>query len=316
MRRVPLFLLGLLVLTLVVGCKPGIPGQYLQPGEMEDILYDYHIARAINSSNYEDDDTLTTHVYKLAVLKKYGVSEADYDSSLVYYTRHSALLRDVYEKLSKRLSNEALALGASASEVNQYTALSNTGDTANIWTGDRSFILSQHDGFNVYSFTVVADTAFKPGDRFVLGFNTQFIYQDGMRDAVALIALTFSNDSVISRMTRMSSDNLYKLDISDNERLGIKKITGYFVLNKNHNNDSQTTLKLMHVDRISLIRMHAAPLVEKEEEVTGNNAELQPQKADSDSVAKPSREADHPVGPPLPREADPLPLPAKRRITR
>ena len=114
----------------------------------------------------------------------------------------------------------------------------------------------------------------------------------------------------------MSSDNLYKLDISDNERLGIKKITGYFVLNKNHNNDSQTTLKLMHVDRISLIRMHAAPLVEKEEKVTGNNAELQPQKADSDSVAKPSREADHPVGPPLPREADPLPLPAKRRITR
>ena len=199
------WLLGLLSLTLVVGCKPGIPSEYLSPGEMEDILYDYHIARAMNSNDYQNGDTLTTHVYKLAVLKKYGVSEADYDSSLVYYTRHSTLLRDIYERLAKRLSNDALALGASASEVNQYTALSNTGDTANVWTGDHSFILSQQSGFNVYSFTVVADTAFKPGDRLVLGFNTQFIYQDGMRDAVALMAVTFNNDSVTSRMTRMSS---------------------------------------------------------------------------------------------------------------
>lgn len=311
------WLLGFLSLTLVVGCKPGIPSEYLSPGEMEDILYDYHIARAMNSNDYQNGDTLTTHVYKLAVLKKYGVSEADYDSSLVYYTRHSTLLRDIYERLAKRLSNDALALGASASEVNQYTALSNTGDTANVWTGDHSFILSQQSGFNVYSFTVVADTAFKPGDRLVLGFNTQFIYQDGMRDAVALMAVTFNNDSVTSRMTRMSSDNLYKLDISDTERLGIKKITGYFVLNRNQNNDSQTTLKLLHVDRLSLIRMHAAEPVEKDEqEAIGTPSNAQPAKLDSDSVAKPSPEASHPIGAQPLKEPVPLPPPAKRRLTR
>jgi hypothetical protein len=284
---------------------------------MEDILYDYHIARAINSNDYQNGDTLTMHVYKLAVLKKYGVSEADYDSSLVYYTRHSTLIRDIYERLAKRLSNDALALGASASEVNQYTALSNTGDTANVWTGDHSFILSQQSGFNVYSFTVVADTAFKPGDRLVLGFNTQFIYQDGMRDAVALMAVTFNNDSVTSRMTRMSSDNLYKLDISDTERLGIKKITGYFVLNRNQNNDSQTTLKLLHVDRLSLIRMHAAEPVEKDEqEAIGTPSNAQPAKLDSDSVAKPSPEASHLIGAQPLKEPVPLPPPAKRRLTR
>ena len=208
-------------------------------------------------------------------------------------------------------------MGASASEVNQYTALSNTGDTANVWTGDHSFILSQQSGFNVYSFTVVADTAFKPGDRLVLGFNTQFIYQDGMRDAVALMAVTFNNDSVTSRMTRMSSDNLYKLDISDTERLGIKKITGYFVLNRNQNNDSQTTLKLLHVDRLSLIRMHAAEPVEKDEqEAIGTPSNAQPAKLDSDSVAKPSPEASHPIGAQPLKEPVPLPPPAKRRLTR
>ena len=283
------WLLGLLSLTLVVGCKPGIPSEYLSPGEMEDILYDYHIARAMNSNDYQNGDTLT----------------------------HSTLLRDIYERLAKRLSNDALALGASASEVNQYTALSNTGDTANVWTGDHSFILSQQSGFNVYSFTVVADTAFKPGDRLVLGFNTQFIYQDGMRDAVALMAVTFNNDSVTSRMTRMSSDNLYKLDISDTERLGIKKITGYFVLNRNQNNDSQTTLKLLHVDRLSLIRMHAAEPVEKDEqEAIGTPSNAQPAKLDSDSVAKPSPEASHPIGAQPLKEPVPLPPPAKRRLTR
>ena len=37
-----------LFMTVVLsGCKPGIPGRYLQPDEMADILYDYHLAEGI-----------------------------------------------------------------------------------------------------------------------------------------------------------------------------------------------------------------------------------------------------------------------------
>ena len=33
--------------ALLVGCKPGTPSEYIQPDDMEDILVDYHMARAM-----------------------------------------------------------------------------------------------------------------------------------------------------------------------------------------------------------------------------------------------------------------------------
>ena len=35
------------LLLAVVGCKPTVPSDYLSPSEMEDILYDYHLAVAM-----------------------------------------------------------------------------------------------------------------------------------------------------------------------------------------------------------------------------------------------------------------------------
>ena len=32
------------VILLMTGCKPGVPKEYIQPDDMEDILYDYHVA--------------------------------------------------------------------------------------------------------------------------------------------------------------------------------------------------------------------------------------------------------------------------------
>lgn len=265
-------LLLVVIAIMVGGCKPGIPGKYLSKSKMENILYDYHLAEAMSSMDDDYNDTLRIRVYKLSVLKKYGVSEADFDSSMVYYVRHAEHLRDIYDHLSKRLSDEALALGSSTSEVNQYLTVSESGDTANIWKGDRSFILTQQPGFNVYPFTLKADSTFQAGDRFMLTFDTKFIFQDGMRDGVALLNITFDNDSVASHMTRISVDNLYRISISDEKRLGIKQLSGYFILNRNQNNDSQSTLKLLNVSNITLVRMHVPKDPEQEADDSENAA--------------------------------------------
>lgn len=254
MRKFGLFLLSMMML-LVWGCDKDAP-RHLSHGKMEAILYDYHVADAVSNTDVNYDDTLRLNVYKLAVLQKHGVTEADFDSSMVYYTRHADELYEIYERLSKRLADEALILGASASEANRYMTISNTGDTANIWTGDESLVLTQHAGFNVYSFSLKADTTYKPGDQFMLSFETKFIYQDGARSGMALLALTYENDSTASVMTRMSIDNQYRVNISDGERRGIKQVSGYFMLQHNPDKESRSTLKLMHVGNIALVRIH------------------------------------------------------------
>lgn len=268
MRRV----IGIFVCTIAAiflgGCKPSVPSKYISPDDLEDILYDYHLADAESNMHHAPGDTLRMRAFKAAILKKHGYTEEEFETSMVYYMRHSDRLYEVYEKLADRLSDEALSLGASMSEVNQYLSLNSTGDTANVWPGDRSFVLMQNPVYSNYSFSIKADTTYHPGDKMKLDFSTRFLFQDGSRDGIAVMALKLANDSVVSRMIHVGSSSRYSIQLNDDGQRGIKEIRGFFLLNHSPNasGDSQTTLKLMVVNDIQLIRFHASSKEQAKEE--------------------------------------------------
>lgn len=289
----------LVVLIVLAACKPGVPSEYIQPGEMEDILYDYHIADGLadrSSNNYE----LTKREYRLAVFKKHGVTEAQFDSSLVYYTRHTEQLHKIYENLSDRLKEEAQSLGASEAEVNRYRTYSANGDTTNIWAGDRSVVLVPNPPYNSSSFDIVADTTFHKGDVLVLNFSSNFIFQDGMRDGMVVLAVTFGNDSIASQAMHVSSTMHYDIQIADDHHLGIKEIRGYFLLNKSNSaNQSSTTLQLMSLSDIQLIRIHE-----------NKAAKAAKEKADSLNAEKDRQNPAGPDGAAVPPQSGTPPVPA------
>lgn len=249
----------LLSMLLMVSCKPSVPGKYISPGDLEDILYDYHLADA-EANTYENrDDTLRMRVYRAAILKKHGYTEEEFEESMVYYMRHSDRLHDVYEKLANRLSDEALALGASMSDINQYMGLNSTGDTANVWPGDQSFILMQNPAYSTYTFFINADSTYHKGDKFKLEFSAKYLFQDGSRDGIAMMAVKLGNDSVISRLIHVGSSSRYNIQLDDADKKGIKEVRGFFLLNRSlnsSNSESLTTLKLLAVNGIQLVRLH------------------------------------------------------------
>lgn len=247
---VGIFMFFLLLLT-TIGCKPGVPSKYIQPNEMEEILYDYHLAGAMARNNMGDGKT--EYAYRLATLKKHGVDQAKFDSSMVYYMQNTNMLHGIYQRLSKRLEAEELALGGTAAN---YDRLASKGDTTNVWNGDRSVVLTSQVPYNIYSFSVKPDTSFHKGDRFLLEFDTQFIFQEGNRDAVAVLAMTLANDSVVAQTIHISAPSHFTLQLNDDERLGIKRITGYFLLNNEKPfGGMQTTLRLLPIYNIRLIKM-------------------------------------------------------------
>ena len=87
--------MALFMAFVLTGCKPGIPGRYLQPDEMADILYDYHVAEGIVQTDYNSPDSIAMRAYRVSILQNHGVTEADFDSSMVYYTRHTRELQQV-----------------------------------------------------------------------------------------------------------------------------------------------------------------------------------------------------------------------------
>ncbi len=254
-KRIKFFLATCLLLPCLLSCKPSLPSDILSEGQMEDILYDYHLSQgAVEAERLSSKDA---YAYRLAVLRKHGVSQAQFDSSMVYYTRHTELLKKVYENLFDRYNKDAVSLGATASDLNKFGEQTEKGDTADIWMNGRGLVIPAIQPLNYTSFAVDADSAFHKGDRFLLEFDAHFLMQDGTRNGVAVLAIRFANDSVTSKYLRMQTSRHYSLMVEDKDSLGIKKVSGYFMFNiPPAKENSKTTLKLMELRDIRLIKMH------------------------------------------------------------
>ena len=298
MRKYVYCIMVALFVVSVFSCKPGTPDKYLQPDEMADILFDYHLAEGIQNV-LQNEDTIAMRAYEASILKKYGVSKADFDSSLLYYTRHTALLEKVYDDVTERLNREASVYGGA--QMGLDGDIANSSDTTNIWQASPSCVLSPYAGVNRLSFELKADSSYHAGDRLMLDFDTQFIYQDGMRDAIAVLAVTFDNDSVEVVSNTLSSSSHYHLQVSNTERRKIKSVRGILL----HNNissftpsSSKTTIRLLVVTNIRLIRLHtkAEELPQATDSVAVDNTKsATPHVPDTSKTLRPVRTAGAPL---------------------
>jgi len=245
----------LLIALMMVACKPTVPSEYIQPDAMEDILYDYHIGQAMGKSDYGAKGDYERNKLFVAVLKKHDITEADFDSSLVYYYSHIDRLQAIYRRVNERLAAEAKGLGTAIGELNQYSKYSTTGDTANIWRQTSELLLVPRPTMNCFNFKVKADSTFRLGDSFMLQFLSQFVWQGGAKDAVVCVRTAYEGDSVIQTFMHINNNGLTQLRIPYNRTLKVKELRGFVYLTDN-NNDATDMKKLMSVSQIQLIRFH------------------------------------------------------------
>lgn len=104
MRRI---LYPALILLFISGCQQDRPGRDLIPPEtLVPMLMDLHLTYAIQSSMQyrqllRQADSVDTHSY---IFEKYEVNQADFDSTIAWYSRHPELFRDIYDQVVMELS--------------------------------------------------------------------------------------------------------------------------------------------------------------------------------------------------------------------
>ena len=269
-------ILFVFLLVLLSACTPKVPGEYIQPGDMEDILYDYFVSQGM--AREEDDGgrvmDYRRELYFDAVLKKYDVTRAEFDSSLVYhYTRADRFVK-IWKNVQDRLGEAAIDYGASAGEVETFTARSLTGDTANIWNGVFSQALVPYAPYNRLQYSIQADTAFRKGDSFMLTWYSNFLYQSGSKDAVAYMAIRYKNDSIASQTVHFSTDGFSQLRMDGCDE-PVKEIKGFVYLGQGY--ESTSAMRMLILSNIQLIRFHKKADVVKEPE---------PMKSEADSLSQ------------------------------
>ena len=255
MLRNSLYVMVLLsALATLIACKPGVPKEYIQPGDLEDILYDYYVAQALAADEHTDNTNFERSRYFLAVLKKHGVTQDDFDSSMVYYYGHLDRLKPIYLEVNERLSDEAKLLGASVGSIGRYSKYSSTGDTANIWQNRTDLLLIPRPTMNRFDFTVDVDTSFYQGDSFMFQFMSEYIWQSGTKDAVVCIVTKYEGDSIIQTTNHVSVSGISQIHVPANREQRLKQMYGYIYLGSA--SDDETTRKMMFISQMQLIRFH------------------------------------------------------------
>ena len=104
----------------MVGCRPrGV----LSNREMRNVLYDLHRADgAIQVAGYNYSHDQEVAGYYKNVLDKHGITQAQFDSSLVWYTNNPQIFNKIYPKVMERLEAD-LAVEEKIREVNREKKL-------------------------------------------------------------------------------------------------------------------------------------------------------------------------------------------------
>jgi len=237
----------------MVSCKPSVPSEYIQPDDMEDLIYDYHVAQGIAMQQDGSQDYNRRLNFEL-VLKKHGLTQAQFDSSLVYYYTRADRFQEIYKHVQERLNNEAEKYGAAVSE-GPIKAASLSGDTADVWKGNRALMLLNDRPYHLYQFAQKADTAYRAGDSFMLSMNTTWLMQQGNRQATVYLAITYANDSTVKQYSTVSSSGNTTLRIPYcKER--VKEIKGFVMCGMRPSTDDTNSLCVLFVNNIQLFRFH------------------------------------------------------------
>lgn len=242
-------------LLLLSACKPTVPKEYIQPNDMEDLLYDYYVAQGIPSGPQSKDVEYDRRYMNSLILKKHGVTQAEMDSSLKYYYNNMEDLFKIYSNVQKRLSETALELGTSMKEVERFTTQSLSGDTAEVWEGSRQMMVFPQSPYHVIKFSQKADTSYHQGDSFLMTFGNTFLVQSGSKNATLVLSVKYENDSIISHHTNITPTGTTTLRIPSCD-LKAKELSGYVYMQKRQAFDNENDMCVLLLDHIQLVRFH------------------------------------------------------------
>ncbi len=158
MRKLPISLLALA--SVFMACNR-VPDEVIQPEEMALLMADIRVADAVISVNSTDYRTpLSRQALKRAVFKRHNVTQAQFDTSLVWYGHNIGKYQEVTDRSIEILDERLQKAGSAATQA----ALSVAGDSVDVWDHPRSYRFNDKSATNYLTFDLEPDRNWADGD--------------------------------------------------------------------------------------------------------------------------------------------------------
>jgi hypothetical protein len=235
----------LAALLMTAACSR--PTAVLDNDRMVAILVDVHKAEGIlevQADQYPSDSAMEWLVQ--SVLDKHGVTKADYDSSLVWYSTHLREFIRVYNKVRVQVAAEQDSLKA----LLNMEVTSPAGDTAELWRETPYALLdpAHYTGGRVY--TVASDSNFRASDSLAFGFRLMNVPKNS--HAIATLSLVYDKDSMMTETQVIAAAQHVTLGLRADSTLKLNEVlTSLYIIPS----DTGKVTPVV-VDSLSLKRFH------------------------------------------------------------
>lgn len=243
----------LLLGSLLVACSK-TPEGVLSEKQMQAVQVDMQLAEAFIGMNNKDfpDNAHKEALYK-SVFRKHGITEALYDSSLVWYGQNLDIYMAVYDRILADLDKQQKALGdvqATASPVTKQ-------DSIDIWPRRTSLELMPDALFNGVTFSIQPESPYSSGSSFVLGMNVwgmnaNMQYQPEIRLSAD------QGDTIVTVFNKIRRDGYQETILKSVPTKQVKRVYGYIFLN----NADSTSYRKIYLDDINLMKYNYGRLAE------------------------------------------------------
>jgi hypothetical protein len=237
------------ILLIFAACS-NRPKGVLAQEDMVNMLTDMHkldgvlIERGIMFSN----DSTKTKYYNF-VFSKYEITKANFDSSLVWYTKNPQEFNNVYNKVLINLSLQEKEVKSGKYHFIDSVELAKV--KSEIWKKSTKYVLTKDSTRTKLDFEVV-DPSLLYGDVYILRFLLRIAPEDSCTKQHIALRLNYRNGKVDSAFAVAHHDSLlrrYTLKLPATRKLKIKSISGELLGSKVYKGKLHATL-----DSISLIR--------------------------------------------------------------
>jgi hypothetical protein len=206
------------------------------------------IAEAIVETNYESYKTSDERqtVYD-AVFAKHNITQAEYDSSLMWYGKHMDIYMRIYRMVLKDV-NENIALMGDI-KPNPLSGDVSAKDSVDVWIYRRHHTFGPEQGtFNLLTFDISPQKPYSSGSSYVFGFFVWGISSD-MKHKPRIHINALQADTIISVKKEITEDGYYETVLRTVATKQVKRVYGYIMIN-----DPAASYNRIYMDDMKLMK--------------------------------------------------------------
>lgn len=225
------------------------PDYVIGEKEMEDLLVDIHKAEAVIESNYNIyNNNATKKKLREAVFLRHGVTQEQFDTTLVWYGHHIDKYMEIYDRVAERLRAENEEAKKLLAEENSQT-MTQPGDSVDVWKQKRFHLFDSRLPSNLLTFDIATDENFRIRDYFELRFKVLMLPELNVKPQVYM-AVRHANNDLAYNWVDVEKEGWCTLSVQADSAKSISRVFGYIVL------PMQLVPEKMYVDSLTLIRRH------------------------------------------------------------